>query len=192
MADCEDAASFPESAMRRIALALSLCLGSAPAFAADPPSAPSSVPAPASMQAPDADIDHLLQVVDAQSMMEGIMKQMFASQQAMMQDAFGKDLSDADRVRMQDLSTKINAITMKHMSWTALEPVMRKVYSQVFDKQEVDAMIAFYSTPEGASILKKSPQVLAATMHEIQPLAREAMTEVKAMIDEEAAKKSKQ
>ena len=70
---------------------------------------------------------------------------------------------------------------------------VRKVYAQVFDKREVDAMIAFYSSPEGASILKKSPQVLAATMQEVQPIARDTMTEVKAMIDEEiAADKPKQ
>jgi hypothetical protein len=69
---------------------------------------------------------------------------------------------------------------------------MRKVYSQVFDNREVDAMIAFYSTPEGASILRKSPQVLAVAMQEIQPIARDAMLEAKAMIDDEiAADKSK-
>ena len=78
------------------------------------------------------------------------------------------------------------------MSWTELEPVLRKVYGQVFDKQEVDAMIAFYSTPEGASILKKTPQVLAITMQEIQPIIRATMAEVKAMVDAEAAPRSKQ
>ncbi len=176
--------------MRRIALALLLAMPFAPVFAqaADNASTPVSTPAHAS----DADIDRLLRVTGAQSMMEGIMKQMSASQQQMVQEAFGKDLSDADRARMQDLLAKTNAITMKHMSWTALEPVMRKVYSQVFDKREVDAMIAFYSTPEGASILRKSPQVLAVAMQEIQPIARDAMLEAKAMIDDEiAADKSK-
>jgi len=176
--------------MRRIALALVLAMPFAPVFAQAADTASTTISTPA--QASDADIDRLLQVIDAQSMMEGIMKQVFASQQAMVQEAFGKDLPDADRARMQDVLTKTNAITMKHMSWGALEPVMRKVYSQVFDKQEVDAMIAFYSTPEGASILKKSPQVLAVTMREIQPIARDAMLEVKAMIDAEVAPKSKQ
>ena len=177
--------------MRRIAiLALALCLGCAPAFAADP--APAPAPVPDSMRASDADIDRLLKVMDAQSMMEGIMKQFSVSQQSMVQEAFGKDLSDAERERMQELLAKTNAITLKHMSWTALEPVMREVYAQVFSKQEVNAMIAFYSTPEGASILKKSPRVLAVTMQEIQPIAHDAMLEVKAMLDAEVAKKSKQ
>ena len=176
--------------MRRIFLALALAasFASTPALAADP--APAVVPA--TEQASDADIDRLLEVMDAKSMMDGMLRQVVASQQAMVEEAFGNDLPDAERARMQDVMSKTNAITLKHMSWTALEPVLRKVYAQVFDKHEVGAMIAFYSSPEGASILKKSPQVLAATMQEIQPIAREAMVEVKAMIDQEiAAPKSK-
>ena len=181
--------------MRRtavLALALVASLACAPAFAADPAPAPAPGVVPVAERASDADIDRLLKVMDAQSMMEGIMKQFSVSQQSMVQEAFGKDLSDAERERMQELLAKTNAITLKHMSWTALEPVMREVYAQVFSKQEVNAMIAFYSTPEGASILKKSPQVLAVTMQEIQPIAHDAMLEVKAMLDAEVAKKSKQ
>ena len=64
--------------MRRIAvLALALCLGCAPAFAADP--APAPAPVPDSMRASDADIDRLLQVMDAKSMMDKLMQQMATS-----------------------------------------------------------------------------------------------------------------
>ena len=187
--------------MRRFAAVsvVALCLGlaSAPTFAADstPVSTTETAPAPTTVpadeRASDADIDRLLQVMDARSMMDKVMQQMTAAQQAMVEDAIGKDASAADRARMHDLVAKTNAIMLKHMSWTALEPVMRRVYAQVFDKQEVDAMIAFYSTPEGASILKKMPQVLAISMREIQPIARDAMAEMKATIEAEAAPKSK-
>jgi len=171
--------------MRRIAFALFLAasFASATAFAADATAAP----APVSTQATDADVDRLLKALDMQSMMDGMLKQMSASQQAMVVDAFGKDLSDAERARMQDLLEKTNALTLRHLSWEALEPVIRKVYAQVFSKQEVDAMIAFYSSPEGASILKKAPQAMALSMQEMQPLVRDTMAEVKAMVDEETA-----
>lgn len=167
--------------MRRIVLALALAasFASVPAFAADA--------APASAQASEADVDRLLKVMDLQSMMDGMLKQMSASQEAMVADAFGKDLSDAERGRMQDVLAKTNALTLKHLSWTALEPIMRRVYARVFSKQEVDAMIAFYSSPEGSSILKKSPQAMALSMQEMQPLIRDTMTEIKAMVDEEIA-----
>lgn len=176
------------------ASALALSLAAAPALAADPAPAPDTATeaVPASTQASPTDIDRLLQVMDARSMMDGIMRQMATSQQAMVEESFGKDLSDEDRARAHDLLAKVNAITLKHMSWTTLEPIMRKVYAQAFSKREVDAMTAFYSSPEGASILKKTPQVMAMSMQEIQPIIRDAMAEVKATIDEElAAPKSK-
>ena len=176
--------------MRRIFLALALAasFASTPALAADP--APAVVPA--TEQASDADIDRLLEVMDAKSMMDGMLRQVVASQQAMVEEAFGNDLPDAERARMHDVMEKTNAITLRHMSWSALEPVMRKVYAQVFSKREVDAMIDFYSTPEGTSMLKKMPQAMALSMQEIQPIVRDVMAEMKTMIDEEiAAPKSK-
>jgi hypothetical protein len=180
--------------MRRLAFALAFAasIASTPAFADDPVPAAAPSVVPAAERASDADIDRLLQVMDAKSMMDKVMRQVSASQQAMVEDAFGKDVSDADRARVRGMVARTNAIMLKHMSWADLEPVLRKVYSQVFDKREVDAMIAFYSSREGASILKKTPQVLATSMQEIQPIIRAAMVEVKAMVDEETAARSKQ
>ncbi|GAA5002761.1 hypothetical protein GCM10025793_08030 [Lysobacter lycopersici] len=162
----------------------------APVFAQAADTASTAVPAPA--PASDADIDRLLKAMDMQSMMDDMLKQTTTAQQVMVEEAFGKDASDADRERMHDILEKTNAITLRHMSWTALEPVMRKVYTQVFSKREVEAMIAFYSTPEGASMLKKMPQAMTLSMQEIQPIVRDTMAEVKAMIDAEtSAPKSK-
>ena len=180
--------------MRRIAFALVLAAScaSTPTFAADAAPAPIVAPAAAS----DADIDRLFQALDMKSTMDEMMRQMVTAQQAMVEDAFGKEMSEADRTHMHDLMGKTNAIMLRRMSWTALEPVMRKVYSQVFSKREVDAMIAFYSTPEGVSMLKKMPQAMTLSMQEMQPIVRDAMAEVKAMVDEEItaakSKKSKQ
>lgn len=170
--------------MRRLLLAFFLALCSVPAFAAD---MLEPVAIPASERASDADIDRLLEVMDLKSMMEGMMKQMGDAQSAMVAEAFGQELSDADRVRMQDILAKTNAITRKHLSWQALEPIMRRIYAQVFSKREVDAMVAFYSTPEGTSMLKKMPQAMALSMQEMQPIARDTMSEVRAMIDGKAS-----
>lgn len=176
--------------MRHLLLALAFLasFASAPAFAADP--APAAIPA--AEQASSADIDRLIKVMDMQSMMDGMMKQVGDAQASMVAEAFGKDLSDADRARMQDLLSKTNAITRKHMSWEALEPMMRRIYTQVFSRREVDAMVAFYSSPEGHSMLKKMPEAMALSMEEMQPIMRDTMAEVQAMIEEEtAAAKSK-
>ncbi|MEG3048596.1 MAG: DUF2059 domain-containing protein [Thermomonas sp.] len=172
--------------MRRLGLALALALSVAfagSAFAADP------VPPPAAQQASAADIDRLLKVMDMQAMMAGTMEQMSTVQAQMVDEAFGSDLSDADRKRMQSLTARTDALVKKRMSWTAIEPVIRKVYLQLFSKQEVDAMTAFYGSPEGSSILRKAPQAMALTMQEMQPLMQGLMADIKADIDNETKPK---
>ena len=172
--------------MRRLGLALALALSAAfagSAFAADP------VPPPAAQQASAADIDRLLKVMDMQAMMAGMMEQMSTVQAQMVDEAFGSDLSDADRKRMQSLTARTDALVKKRMSWTAIEPVIRKVYLQLFSKQEVDAMTAFYGSPEGSSILRKAPQAMALTMQEMQPLMQGLMADIKADIDNETKAK---
>lgn len=165
----------------RVALAAALALSLTPAFAANPPATAVTT------QASSADIDRLLKVMDMQTMMAGMLKQISEAQRTMVVDAFGKDVSDEQRARMQAVLEKTNGIVQQELSWAALEPVIRKVYAEVFSKDEVTAMTAFYSSPEGASILKKSPRAMALTMQEMQPLMMTTMEKVKAAINEKAA-----
>jgi hypothetical protein len=167
--------------MRRIGLSLALLFAFAPAIAAEPPAQAAAESASA------ADVDRLLQAMDMKAMMAGMMQQMGAAQEKMLTDAFGNDLTEDKRKQMQEAMAASNAIIQKHLSWDALEPIVRKVYAQVFSKREVQAMTAFYASPEGASILKKAPQAMALTMQEIQPVMLSAMQEVKTAIEQQAA-----
>lgn len=170
--------------MRRIGLSLALLLAFAPAIAAEP--APQQA---TSAAASAADVDRLLQAMDMKTMMAGILQQMSAAQEKMLADAFGSDLTEDKRKQMQETMAATNTIIQKHLGWDALEPIVRKVYTQIFTQAEVRAMTAFYTSPEGASILKKSPQAMALTMQEIQPVMMAAMQDVKAEIDRQAAAK---
>lgn len=143
-------------------------------------------PGPALAERPaDADIDRLLEVMDMETMLSGMMQQMSQSQEAMVAETFGKDLSEAERARMQALVAKSQARVRERLSWAALEPIFRKVYAQVFSKDEVDAMTAFYGSPTGASILRKSPQAMAASMQEMQPLMQQLMQDLQADLSKE-------
>ena len=167
--------------MRALGLALALTLSTAfasPVFAADPAPAPQQ-------QASAADIERLLEVMDMETMMAGMMAQMSTMQAQMVDEAFGEELSDADRKRMQSVTARTQALVEKSMAWPAIEPIIRKVYLQLFSKAEVDAMIAFYGSAEGASILRKSPQAMTLTMQEMQPLMMRLMEDIKFDIDNE-------
>ena len=171
--------------MRRIGLSLALLFAFSPGLAQSP-----ATPAPAEAANP-AEVDRLLAVMDMQAMLSGMMQQVNAAQEKMVLDAFDEAMTEGERKEMQEVMASANAIVRKHMGWTALEPVVRKVYLQLFTRQEVQAMIAFYTSAEGASILKKSPQAMAITMQEIQPIATAAMTEAMSVIEKQIAEQKK-
>lgn len=170
-----------------LALAAVLALTCIPAIAGNPAVESET----ASTQTSTADVDRLLQVMDMKTMMAGMMQQMSDAQSKMVLQAFDEQSSDTERARMQAVMDKTNAIVQEELSWTALEPVIRKVYAQVFSKDEVTAMITFYSSPEGTSILKKSPQAMTLTMQEMQPLMIATMEKVKAAINDGIASSKK-
>ena len=168
--------------MRRLSLALAL----ATAFAATPASA-AEPQQTATQQASSADIARLLEVMDMRSMMDSMLKQMSEVQEATITQAFGSDLSDKDRAEMSDFMRRTNAKVHARLSWDRLEPLFSRVYTQLFSKREVDAMIAFYGSAEGQSILKKSPQIMALTMQEMQPIMQEMMADLKTDLDKQLA-----
>ena len=97
------------------------------------------------------------------------------------------ELSEQDRAEMSDLMRRTQAKVQARLSWDKLEPMLRRVYMQVFSKREVDAMVAFYGSADGRSILRKSPQAMALTMQEMQPIMQEMMADLKTDLDRELA-----
>ena len=172
--------------MRRLSLALALALALATAFTVTPASA-AEPQQTATQQASSADIDRLLEVMDMRSMLDSMLKQMSEVQEATITQAFGSDLSDKDRAEMSDFMRRTNAKVHARLSWDRLEPLFSRVYTQLFSRREVDAMIAFYGSAEGQSILKKSPQAMALAMQEMQPLMQEMMADLKTDLDKQLA-----
>ena len=170
--------------MRRLSLAIALALVTA--FAATPASAAEPQQA-ATQQASSADIDRLLEVMDMRTMMGSIMEQMGTAQETAIVQAFGEDLSDKDRAEMTDFMRRTRAKVQARLSWDVLEPLFNRVYTQLFSKREVDAMIAFYGSAEGRSILKKSPQAMALAMQEMQPIMQQMMVDLKTDLDKQLA-----
>ena len=149
--------------MRRLSLALAL----ATAFAATPASA-AEPQQTATQQASSADIARLLEVMDMRSMMDSMLKQMSEVQEATITQAFGSDLSDKDRAEMSDFMRRTNAKVHARLSWDRLEPLFSRVYTQLFSRREVDAMIAFYGSPAGQRVVAKMPALMQNTLGAVQ------------------------
>lgn len=140
------------------ALTLAFC---APAFAAPPTT---------------AQVERLLQAMDAEKVVDQMIPTMMQQSRMMLdQGLAGEALDDIDRARAQRLMDKQEASLRAMVAWDKIKPIYMRVYTQTLTDKEVEAMTAFYSSPEGHSVMQKMPQILQASMMEMQPLMQASM-----------------
>lgn len=158
--------------MKRIALAAALALATPFAHAARP-----SVD----------QVDAMLQAMDAQKSMQGILAQMETSTAAMAQGMLGKDATPDQLATFKRVMAEQQRLLQEAMRWERIAPVYRTVYTETFTAEEVEAMTRFYASAEGRSIMAKMPQALARTMQELQPMMQTLMQQVQTSVQKELA-----
>jgi len=138
-----------------------------------------------------AQIDQLLEVTRARESIAGMLPQIQASQQQMIQQLLaGKEFS-AEQQRALDatVETSMNAVA-KLLSWDELQPLYRELYAQTFDADEVQAMIDFYTSPAGQSMVQKMPLLMHNAMQAVQarllPFLQELQRRLEAQSDPHA------
>lgn len=135
--------------------------------------------APAQAAPPtDAQVDKLMQTMNYERMKREIVQQMNASTQGMAEAMAGTKLSPAQRQSLQRSMDKMMARADQMLAWENVAPIYHKVYRDTFQANEVQAMIDFYGTPEGRSILEKMPKAMGQTMQEMQPLMKKMFEQI--------------
>ena len=60
------------------------------------------------------------------------------------------------------------AVLHDELNWERLKPQFTKVYTDTFTQEEVDGLIAFYSSPVGRAFVAKMPQLMQQAMQIVQ------------------------
>ena len=81
-------------------------------------------------------------------------------------------------------SARVNAIVREEVSWQKLKEPMIDVYVKFYTEQELQDIIAFYSTPSGKSFLGKMPLVMQESMSMSQSLMTNLMPKIRALTEE--------
>ena len=162
--------------LQKLLVGASLALCAASAFAA-PPS--------------DADIERLLKVSRAESMLNAILPQMEALQrQQFDQLTAGKPLSAEQKAEVDRIQSRTNEIVRASLAWEEMRPLYVDVYKKTFTSEEVKAMAKFYESPAGKSLLDKTPLLMQNLMLAIQqkmiPMLEALQAELKTVAEEEA------
>jgi len=116
-----------------------------------------------------AQIDKLLEVTRVRESIASMLPQIQASQQQMIQQMLaGREFSAEEQQHLDAMiATSMNTVASL-LSWDELQPLYRDLYTQTFDADEVRAMIDFYTSPAGQSMVQKMPLLMHSAMQAVQ------------------------
>lgn len=120
-------------------------------------------------QASDQKVSQLIQVMDINSLLQETLKQLRPQidQQAyiVIKTYLQHDkLSPQEQIVANELADKMYQQSQNMLSWDQMKPIYQKVYQEVYNAEEIQAQIDFFSSSTGQSILKKSPLVAQESM----------------------------
>lgn len=148
-------------------LVLTAGLLAAAAAYADPP--------PAS----DASIHQLLQTMHADKVIDVYMTQIRTVMRSSAMQSVGHPLDPQEQQILDRHLSQLGDIMQNQFTWAKLEPALTDIYRKNFTQQEVDAMLAFYKTPSGQSMIAKMPEVTREGMLAGQGMAQSAMPQIR-------------
>ena len=136
-----------------------------------------------------ASVEKLLQVMKVEKQLDLMYTQTLPAMQQGMRQALTQQVgaAEADKAS-QSIAPKVNAVIREELSWAKLRPEFVQVYAETFSQAEIDAMIQFYSTPTGAGLVDKMPQVAQRSAMMMQKRMGPVMQRVMQVVKDEAPK----
>lgn len=164
--------------MKRFVLTTSLCLvfvtlGAAQQNAPDSP-------------ATKDDVEKYLEVTHARDTMKQMMDVMTKQMHQMVHQQISKDIEKLP----PDFETRMNKMMDDMLRNFPVDEMLEAtipVYQKHWTKGDVDAMVAFYSTPTGQKILRELPTTMAEAMQAMQPIMQKRTHEMMDRVQQEVA-----
>jgi uncharacterized protein len=167
--------------MKRPALALLACL----LFASISFAQQTDANAPASK----ADIERYLDAMQTRDMMKNMMQVMTTQMHKIVHEQMQKQQNPP-----ADAEERLNKSTddmVKAFPYDELIDVMIPVYQRHLTKGDVDALVAFYSSPTGAKMLKEMPAMTAESMQAATGVMRKMMADATQRVNDQIAQMQK-
>jgi hypothetical protein len=168
--------------MKRLLLTLAVCLAFVNAGAAQQSAA--DVPAT------KADIDRYLEVTHAREMMKNMMAVTTKQMHDMVHNQISKDAANLP----SDFEPRMNKMMddmLRDFPMNEMLDAMIPVYQKHWTKGDVDAMVAFYSTPTGQKILKDLPTIMSEAVQAAAPIMQKRMDVMMERVQQEVAQVKK-
>lgn len=161
--------------MKRFLIAAILCAGFSCTGLAQ-----TAADAPATRE----DVERYFEAIHSHDMM---LKMMDAMSAPMHQAAHEQCEKDKDKLPA-DCEARINKLLdgmMKEIPFDEMMEAMVPAYQKHFTKGDMDALIAFYSTPTGQKVLQELPAVTAEGMEAMMPIMRKSVDKMTERAEQE-------
>jgi uncharacterized protein len=104
----------------------------------------------------------------------------------MVHDEYVKD-KDKLPANFEERTNKTMDDLFQDMPFDEMMQAMVPVYQKHLTKGDIDALVAFYSSPTGQKMLKEMPAIMGEAMENMMPIMQKYMATVKERIDHETA-----
>jgi uncharacterized protein len=94
-----------------------------------------------------------------------------------------KPLTPPQQQALQAIPARLSEVIRTEMSWAALKPIFVQVYTETFDQDEVDGLIAFYQSPIGQRFVAKQGPLAQRSGAATQQLLISAMPRIQATME---------
>ena len=90
-------------------------------------------------------------------------------------------IEESERASFKKHMHKVNLMLRDEMNWDTLKEPMIDLYMAHYTEQELQDMLAFYQSETGQSVVKKMPEVMAASMQITQQLMKDVYPKIMQM-----------
>lgn len=124
-----------------------------------------------------------ISAMQADKMFDGLAAQM--KQMASQYSRLPANATPEQRQKAEELQGKIMDLSMSEAKM--LVSKMDAIYASVYSEAELKAMVAFFKSAEGQSMMAKQPQIMAQMMPLIQEMQQNLMPKMQKLIEESQA-----
>lgn len=129
-------------------------------------------------------IEKIFELMDAEKMIDSLYTQIDQLYAKMAEDL---NVEKEDRPVFERYMQKLSALMREEMTWEKMKGPITEIYVTHYTEDEIDALLAFYSSEAGRSILKKMPAVLRDSMQISQNMLVRFMPRMRALVQEMSA-----
>jgi uncharacterized protein len=137
------------------------------------------------------DIQKYLDVMHSHDMMAQMMNAMTPSLHKMVHDQYLKD-QDKLPADFEERTNKMMDDMFHNMPFDDMTAAMVPIYQRHLTKGDVNALLAFYSSPTGQKMLHDLPAIMSESMQAMLPIMQKYMESVRQRVNDEFAEALKQ